>query len=443
MRQFRTALELVAPPRSEAPLPPGEFQPKELRPLGAFENIFAAYAEEAAATFTVMAELHGDISRAAVERALNQVQARHPLLGVAIRRDANGRRVFVRSVRSIPLKELPTGALPWELAASIELRRRFDMEQGPLMMASVRFEPKSVRMFFTFHYSIADGFSAIFVIRDFVRALSGERLGSFIDAATLDRRLIRLPRENPVSPELTGPTGLPGLADAEALRRWGRGMSAMPFVSSLPLARDFTRRLREVARFHDATVHSALLVALARAMGALRDREPGAPDRPVRIVSPINLRPMLGVTDECGLFVTAGPTSLGTGGNSFWDEARKARRALEPYMNSDAVHNMIGGMTAFRDRDDTPAGARAGFAAAFDFDAMLTNLGALPIPARYGRIRIKAFAGPISLVSVQDEHVVGAATLEDQLQLTYTSVTPLPRLLERVEQNLVDACKGW
>jgi len=430
MRQFRTALKLATPASTEA------LQPKELRPLGAFENIFAAYNEEAITTFTLMAELEGEITKTDVERALAKVQARHPLLGVGIRRDANGRRVFVRSTRPIPLKELPTGAVPWELAAGLEIRRRFDMEDGPLMLASVRFEPISVRMFFTFHHSIADATSAAFIIQDLARALSGERLGSFIDAATLDRRLVRLPRTNPIVPEATGPA--PVAPDPAAVQRWGRGMSAMPIVAARTLARDFTRRLRVVARFHDTTVHGALSVALARAMGEVRQSE-----RPVRIMSPINLRAMLGVKDECGVFVSSGTTVVESVGNSFWDEARKARAALEPYMNSDAVHNMVAGMMAFRDNDDTPAGARAGFAAGFDFDAMLTNLGALPIQARHGRIRIKAIAGPIVLASVEDEHVIGVATLEDRLQLTYTSITPLPELLERVEQKLVEACAGW
>lgn len=160
-------------------------------------------------------------------------------------------------------------------------------------------------------------------------------------------------------------------------------------------------------------------------------------------MSPINLRRMLGVNDECGLFVTAGMTVVETVGNSFWDEARKARAALEPFMNSDAAHDMIVGMRAFRDNDDSAAGARAAFAAGFDFDVMLTNLGSLPIAARHGRYRIKAIAGPIVLASVEDEHIIGVATLEYRLQLVYTSIRPLTGLLERVEKKLVDACKGW
>jgi hypothetical protein len=415
-----------------------ESRPQEFRPLGAFENLFAAYSEEALATFTLMAEIEGDVSKPAIVRALGQVQARHPLLSVGIRRDTNGRRIFVRSAAPILLRELPTGAVPWELAAGLEIRRPFDVENGPLMLAAVRFEAKTVRMFFTFHHAIADAISGVFVIRDFVRALSGERLGSFFSAQTLERHLLELPRENPITPEVTGPAGKPQAIDPEALRRWGRGMSAMPVVSARAFPRDFTRRLRVVARFHDATVHAALSVALASAMGEVR-----CSGEPVKIMSPISLRGMLGVEEEVGIFLSGGSTLQKPAGDSFWDAARLARAALEPFMNSDAAHNMIAGMQAFRDNDDSWAGAKAGFAAGFDLDAMLTNLGVLPIKARHGRLRIKAIAGPIVLASVEDEHVIGAATLEDQLQLTYTSVTPLPRLLERVEQNLVDACKGW
>ncbi|MDQ7246780.1 condensation domain-containing protein [Dongia sedimenti] len=432
MRQLHSAVERATAPAGES-LPP-----QEVRPLGAFENLFAAYCEEASATFTLMAELEGDITKVGIRRALDQVQARHPLLAVGIRRNASGRRVFVRSARAIPLKDLPTGAVPWELAAGLEIRRRFDVEAGPLMLASVRFEAKSVRMFFTFHHGIADGLSAAFIIQDFARALSGERLGSFFDAATLDRRLALLPREAPAVPEEAGPTDARGVLDPQALQRWGRGMSAMPIVASHGFARDFTRRLREVARFHDATVHAALSVALARAMGALRPW-----GRPICVMSPISLRGMLGVEGECGIFIGGGSAALDPAGDSFWDEARKARAALEPFMNNEAAHAMIAGMTAFRDNDDSPAGARAGFAAGFDFDAMLTNLGALPIEARHGRVRIKAVAGPIVLASVQDEHIVGVATLEDEMRLTYTSVAPLSGLLKRVEKKLFEACAGW
>jgi hypothetical protein len=433
MQQILRPLLKLDTLEAEAHLRPQGFQPRELRPLGAFENIFAAYSEEALTSFTLMAEIEGEISKPAIARALGQVQARHPLLAVGIRRNADGRRVFVRSARAIPLRELPTGAVPWELAAGLEIRRPFDVREGPLMQASIRFEPKSVRMFFTFHHSIADGTSGVFVIRDFARALSGERLGSFFAAQTLERRLLEVPREGPVAP-----APAPRAIDPEALRRWGHGMSAMPAVSARALSRDFTRRLRVVARFHDATVHAALSAALATTMGELR-----CSGEPVRIMSPINLRGILGMEEECGLFITGGSTDVSPADDSFWDAARLARAGLEPFINGDNAHNMIAGMQVFRDRDDSPAGARAGFAAGFDFDAMLTNLGVLPIKARHGRLRIKAIAGPIVLASVQDEHVIGVATLEEQLQLTYTSVTPLPGLLERVEKKLVEACKGW
>ena len=437
MRQLRNALTIDTPEteaeRRLREFRPPEFRPQEFRPLGAFENIFAAYNETALTNFTLMAELEGEISKPAVERALAQVQARHPLLAVGIRHGAGGRRVFVRSERPIPLTELPTGAVPWELAAGLEIRRAFDVEQGPLMLASIRFEAKCVRMFFTFHHSIADGTSAVFVIRDFMRALSGERLGAFISAETLERRLLEVPRANPVDP-----AAKPRVLDPAAAERWGRGMKAMPVVSSRAFARDFTRRLRVVARFHDTTVHAALSVAVACAFADLRGA--GAP---LRIMSPINLRDMLGMEEECGLFISGGTTTVYPAGDSFWDATRLARAALEPYMYSDTAHAMIAGMQAFRDLDDTPAGARAGFAAGFDFDAMLTNLGVLPIKARHGRLRIKTIAGPIVLASVEDEHIIGAATLEEQLHLTYTSVTPLPGLLARMEQKLIDACKGW
>jgi hypothetical protein len=115
MRQLRSALQ-IEPMETEAePRPhelrtrelrPQEVRPQEVRPLGAFENIFAAYSEEAITTFTLMAEIEGEIARPAIERALAQVQARHPLLGVAICRGDTGRRVFVRSTRPVPLKEL-------------------------------------------------------------------------------------------------------------------------------------------------------------------------------------------------------------------------------------------------------------------------------------------------------------------------------------------------
>ena len=408
----------------------------ELRPLGALENLVAAYAEAASITFSVMAEIEGEIRPAEAEIALTAVQARHPLLGVGIRRNAAGRRSFVRSGGPIPLDVLAPGVVSWQEVAGLEIRRRFDVENGPLLQVSLLPEAKSTRLFFTFHHSMSDGKSAVFLIRDFLQALNGQGLDPFLDADSMDQRLaaLELPESEASAdgePTSSSPAGAP------AENRWGRGMDRRPIVTTRTVVPTLARRLREVARFHDTTVHAALSVALARAVGALK----GAID-PVRILSPVDHRAAMGTEDECGFFASVGNTAVAPNGNAFWDEARKARAALEPFASAVAARQMIAAMAAHSAADDTPEGARR-FLGAFDFDLTLTNLGVLPIAAKVGRHRIKSIVGPIVLASVEGEQVIGVATLEGRMQLVHTSVDPLDGLLELTEGQLEAACVAW
>jgi len=392
MRQLRSPRSPAAP----------AIEPAELRPLGALENIMTAYAETASTTFTVVAEIEGEINAGEAETALAAVQARHPLLNVGIRRNADGRRCFVRGAGPILLDVLRPGAATWEDVAGLEIRRRFDVENGPLLQVALLPEAKGTRLFFTFHHGMSDGKSAVFVIRDFLQALNGQGLDPFLDADPIDQRLAALVEPRRMEAAQDGASRQP--AEVPAENRWGRGMDRRPIVTARTVAPTLARRLREVSRFHDTTVHAALSVAVARAVGALKGT-----DDPVRILSPVDQRAAMGTEDECGFFASVGKSAPAPNGNAFWEEARAARAALEPFLGTDAAQGMIAAMAAHSAADDSPEGA-CRFFGAFDFDVLLTNLGVLPIAAKYGRHRIKSITGPIVLASAEGEQVIGVGT---------------------------------
>ena len=78
--------------------------------------------------------------------------------------------------------------------------------------------------------------------------------------------------------------------------------NARPTVEGLRLSPSLTSKIRDRARREGTTVHGALCAALL-----LAAREVFAEWRktPLRIMSPINVRPLIDVGESCGVFVSA------------------------------------------------------------------------------------------------------------------------------------------
>lgn len=70
------------------------------------------------------------------------------------------------------------------------------------------------------------------------------------------------------------------------------------------------------------------------------------------------------------------------------------------------------------------------------WDLVVTNLGRISFKGEHSAKRVQALWGPMVSSGLSGEQVIGVATLNDVLQLSYTTYQPISGLLTAVEQAL-------
>src|SRR5882672_4617316 len=270
-----------------------------IRYLGPSEAYFWLSNQNSWKHFVVAAQITGETTTASWRTALDAVQRRHPLLGVCIDADDSGTPFFrLLPELRIPLRIVPGDALQgWEDEMETELSVPFPVEEALLVRAVLLHEAHRATILITVHHSIADGLSVALVVRDILEALSGKPL-KLLPVPQPQEDLCPPPTiqshelgpEEPKAPAPPGTPGTPLKRDRSLLR-----------VRSLRFPAELSDRLRERSRREGTTVHGALVAAL---VFAGRDIHREWREAPVRVVSPVNNRTILGRGDDCALSIT-------------------------------------------------------------------------------------------------------------------------------------------
>jgi len=226
-------------------------------------------------------------------------------------------------------------------------------------------------------------------------------------------------------------------AEAPTPAVYRRHDNARPTVKGLRLSPGLTSSVRDRARQEGTTVHGALCAALV-----LASREVFAAWReiPLRILSPINARPLLDAGESCGFFLGATTSVFDRQAMDFWDIARDARIGVAANQTSE---NIAAQLSAFRqvvgNGAEVPTVAEFG-AKVFASEVMLTNLGSLSFDRQFGPVTLKAMFGPAVLTGFEGQQTIGVATVNGALCLLHTSHTPPEGLLEKTQSVLTQAC---
>jgi NRPS condensation-like uncharacterized protein len=203
-------------------------------------------------------------------------------------------------------------------------------------------------------------------------------------------------------------------------------------------APELTSKLREKAREKGPTVHGALCSAVALAFRQIRSE---SSEDPIRIWSPIDMRKLLGVGEDCA--VLAGSTILSAdpqGLAAFWDVARRATTNLAAARTLDrtvAFTNTL--YQAVLNGLDVQTAAQI-MASKFAYEICLTNLGNLRYDTSFGGLRLEAIWGPVVFAGFEGAQTIGVTTTNGTLCLMHASYTPAQSLLELTKQLLVSAC---
>jgi len=406
------------------------------RPLGSLEHLFWLLDQNRSFHFAVTAQITGRASPYDWREALDLIQERHPLLSVSIDGSPSSvPRFRQRDAAPIPLRIVEEDPKThWKREVSKELATPFDPSRAPLIRAVLIQGIRTTGFILVAHHSIADGLSLAYAIRDTLSAVSG---GPFATLPSMrsQEEILRATRM-PFSVASAADQDDNPLAGNPATYR--RLNKSRPSVEGLRLAPALTQRLRNRARREGTTVHGALSAALA--IGGRRVLAPWR-EMPVRVINPINIRPILGVGEDCGVFVSASTGVLNNQPKGFWELAREAKLTLSAGQKRDAVAARLSAIEEAVG-DGMEIAAAADFAAnALAHEAVLTNLGVLAFDRRFGRLQLEELWGPAVGMGFEGEQTIGVATINGSICLTHTTHTSTKGLLKAMGDVVAEACR--
>jgi len=283
----------------------GEATGALVRPLGAFERMYHRRQQKSTMHFCVVAELADDLNPGALARALREVQHRHPLLNVYVDDDPQAGLGFCRPtiVPPIPVTVIDETDYTWCDLVADELTRPFDTAIAPMVrVVLLRSTPAAIIL--TVDHTLVDGISAAHILRDLFSALNGHQLQALPVPPSQEELIGRLRAAQPTA-ALAANSSPPAQPDWFATPSTIRAFDgAVPHLSAICFDEDLTRRLVARARAERTTVHSALVAAMSRAI-----LESGRNEF-VRMLTPCDFRPQIGVHDDVCLYFTAARTAF-------------------------------------------------------------------------------------------------------------------------------------
>ncbi|MEV7770195.1 FAD-dependent monooxygenase [Kitasatospora sp. NPDC086791] len=304
------------------------------------------------------ARVHGDLPQSPLRRALDALQARHPLLRVAIADGGTGANpVFVPlDGERIPLRHVavspddPVADTRWEREVNDrELAESIDWRTGPLLRAVVITsggngadgEGDVHDLVLTASHCIADGKTCLSLLREWIELAA--QPGSRTPYQALSRQALPatedlLPRRHRGAAGAAG-LGVMTLRDRRAARQ-GPAQRVTP-SRRVPFGQRRTRtvhrlfttdqldQLVQAAKRHGTTVHGVLAAAMVTAVA----RDAGAPaGTHFSIGSPVDFRGDLDPVvspDEVGTFVATVPSRVRyEPGGPLWSMAREISQDL-------------------------------------------------------------------------------------------------------------------
>jgi hypothetical protein len=212
----------------------------------------------------------------------------------------------------------------------------------------------------------------------------------------------------------------------------------MPQVEGIKLTAEQTRALQRRAREEDVTIHAAISAALTIAARAIDE---SWRNNLLRIMSPAEIRDILGLKEQCMVSFGGGEISIAPGGSmTFWEIARFAKDGLSAVKSKENISTMIDLQSGAVSSNLTVEQASELKRNAFNAPVMLTNLGRLPFDSTFGPLRLETLWAPSALRGIEGEQTLGAVTVNGSLHLTHTSPAPIPGLLAGMEEVISKAC---
>jgi Condensation domain. len=396
--------------------------------LGSLEELLWLYGEVSPFHFVMGAEFKGIGHSTPWRDVLDALQARHPMLRMRVKNDANGLKTFVSDdAARIPLR-IGDAGLGWSGEMSQELRTRFDLSRAPLIRAVVIPGADSSTLLLTVHHSIADGIALTIAFRDVLQLLSGMALEALPCPVSQDEMLGGQLRGAPASGGDAYPT--PTENDSSFRDRLE--------VQHRVFSADLTRAIAEKSRAEGTTLFGALTAATIIAGRSLSDRWRA---EALKLLCPVSSRQHAAHPDVIRTYFNIIPLQVDpTYAPGFWEMARYCRDSVLPAQSREMAREISGQISGLLATGLTPSAASDFMYANFASHGSVSNLGVIPYESRAGDVELTAMLGGAFSTGVDGEQYICAVTINEKLQLTNTSSRPISGLLATVEAVLVEAC---
>lgn len=406
-----------------------------IRPLGASEQMFWLRAQSTTIHFILAAEIEGATTPAQWRMALDSVQKVHPMLSVGIRQNKDTTLWFEqRPGIPIPLRVIAGDTISrWEAELEKELCLPFTNEDAPLIRAVLIHYHDRCIIGLVSHHSISDGLSLSYIVRDLLETLSGRRLAPLpfppssddllgITVADLGKNLLKGP------PLMDGGTIPLQLVEKTKI---------IPRMHTRRLTPEFTDQLVRRSREEETTLHGALISALVLAG---RRVFPKWKEKPVRVLSPISVRDLLGVGEECCLSLVAKWMPFAPEEDRpFWELARYIRSAVAETARLQTVIKDTTGLRKFVDGMDLVESEQV--SERFNRELVVSNIGRVAFRSDFGPFRLVSMWGPTVHSGFEDEFSMAVCTVNGACSLVVTSrESGGLLLLEETVKELADQC---
>jgi hypothetical protein len=322
----------------------------------------------------------------------------------------------------IPLCVITSPNVRWQREIAEEVNEPFTPDQAPLFRAVLLYQETHCTFILSSHHAVCDGSSRIFLLRDILLALSGHALEAL---PLTPSREILFGAQQRTSTE-------PGLPSFVAQR------PLLPYVEGIKLRPEQTSALQRRARQEGVTFHAVITAALTIAGRAIDE---SWRNNPLRIMSPAEIRDILGLKDQCMVSFGGGEISIAPGDSmTFWELARFAKDGLSAVKSRENISRMIDLQSTAVFSNLTVEQAFQLKRNAFNAQVMFSNLGRLPFDSNFESLKLETLWAPCGLRGIEGEQTLGAVTVNGSLHLTHTSPAPIPGLLAGIEEELRRAC---
>ncbi|MEM7555567.1 MAG: condensation domain-containing protein [Cyanobacteria bacterium P01_A01_bin.84] len=416
------------------------------RPLGLWEHMFWLYDQACPIHFSLTAQVRGEFSIEQLKQALAQVQQRHSLLRVSIALDKAERPWFIENSAKIPIRVVQRqGEEDWKRELEQEISTPFVWIQAPLVRVVLLHSTNVSEIIVTCHHSIADGMSALYLIRDILQVLA--KPNALLQALPeIPPQEFLIPKE--ANEETSNNTSLLNEQNLDT-----QFSSRNPILKSVTcnetllsssylslrsgsLTSETTELLIARSQQEQTTVHGVICAAFLKAI-----IQQNCSEKPQNIncLSAINTRNYLipRVGENIGLYHT-GLTTLHTltPSANLYDIARSVKQQLNQGMAPDRIFEGVSQLQAWISTNPTPSVVVKEIEEQFQYDLVVTNLGRITFSQYFDGLKLHAIYGPVGFPSLKTPWFVGVTTVEKQLFFTLVcKSTMLQAKAENIQQE--------